>query len=135
MAYFICFIILILSAGFWFFGTLTYSYGSFLSDNQFIALVGLLIIAVIIKLKYDYDHAIIYTSCFWCGKNIDMFRKTYKWYLKKGIKIYCAGRCERADEASQGVSVTGRWGEPKGSFAGSFQCLEPLARELVTSEG
>ena len=64
--------------------------------------IGVLILIIIVAI-YKWNHASVYGTCDWCGKEIPMYRKTWRWYYETGTKMYCSGRFERADESSKGV--------------------------------
>ncbi len=42
-------------------------------------------------------------KCDWCGASFDIYRFELKTSIKRGLGVYCSGRCKRADEASRGV--------------------------------
>lgn len=79
-------------------------------ENFFYMLVGLVVLATLIIIAYaiiksiiDSNNRIITTRCDWCGKEIQMRYKDFKWHIKNIGHIYCCGKCKREDEASQGV--------------------------------
>lgn len=68
-----------------------------------ILLIIVIIVGCIIGATNDINNTTVYTTCEWCGKEIKMRNKEYKMKIKRGVPIYCCGRCRRADESSRGV--------------------------------
>lgn len=71
-------------------------------------MVGLLVFVALVVLVgwaiYKWNHQEVLISCNWCSKNVIVWRKTARGYLNHPeLKFYCSGRCQRADEASEGV--------------------------------
>ena len=70
----------------------------------FTVLVGLGIIFILVLIKIIVSpNEIITTTCSWCGKEIQMTRREYKWQLRHYGAVYCSGKCRREDETSRGV--------------------------------
>lgn len=66
----------------------------------FIWIVILIVVAIII---YRANYSIVSDRCDWCSEPISMRKKDWRWYYRNGVKMYCSGRCKRADESSEGV--------------------------------
>jgi len=76
--------------------------GSLSLPMTIVIVIAILIIAWIIYVKLEERKSTLW-KCAWCGNEFITFVFRVKSSIKYRTKLYCSGRCQRADEASSGV--------------------------------
>ena len=76
--------------------------------NILIWIVAIIVIFIVMKYAKRWYKEGVGGTCWWCSKNWWMTRYEYKrltgrWTKDVHEKMYCSGKCIRADEASRGV--------------------------------